>query len=170
MSMEVPLLNTIENISFPGALAELRSFYAGPAARFKVHLDDACAQPADWRNTWASPLQWGLAGESNWPTKYAAAGFIPRMISVSPFLTEDWREASVSVGRRVSSRKPCAELEALCWRWPAAGSWAVLRGATRRLALRSRGSFTLSQRLRVRPVPNGSPRHEQTVKAEAAQC
>lgn len=142
MSMEVPLLNTIENISFPGALAELRSFFAGPAARFKVHLDDACAQPADWRNTWASPLQWGLAGEKNWPTKYAAAGFIPRMISVSPFLTEDWREASASVGQHVPSWKHCAEVEALCWRRPARG-----RCSGARLALPLSGAGAASPSL-----------------------
>ena len=46
--------------------------------------------------TWDQPRQWGLTGAKNWPTKYAAAGFIPRMIEHSPFVTADWRSASAA--------------------------------------------------------------------------
>ena len=94
-----PLLTLLENVTYPAQLAELRRFYAegGEASRFKLFIDDACALPADWRSTWDKPLQWGLTGERNWATKYGAAGFIPRMIERSPFVTTDWREASASV-------------------------------------------------------------------------
>ena len=95
--MDVPLLRTIENISRPAALAEVRRFYAGPAASFRVYLDDACSLPADWRTSWEAPRQWGLTGDTNWATKYAAAGFIPAMIDRSPFVTPDWRAAHASV-------------------------------------------------------------------------
>ena len=92
-----PLLHILENVSHPGALERLRDFYKGPAANFRVYIDDACRQPGDWRATWDRPRQWGLTGEKNWATKYGAAGFIPRMIDRSPFATEDWRSASASV-------------------------------------------------------------------------
>ena len=94
-----PLLHVLENVSQPAALQRLRAFYGpgGAAATFRVHSDDACGLPADWRSTWAKPRQWGLTGEKNWATKYAAAGFIPRMIERSPFVTADWRQASASV-------------------------------------------------------------------------
>ena len=94
-----PLLHVLENVSQPAALQRLRAFYGpgGAAATFRVHIDDACGLPADWRSTWAKPRQWGLTGEKNWATKYAAAGFIPRMIERSPFVTADWRQASASV-------------------------------------------------------------------------
>ena len=94
-----PLLHILENISSSSALSELRQFYspAGNAASFKVFLDDACGLPTDWRTTWDKPVQWGLTGNTNWATKYAAAGFIPRMIDKSPFVTTDWHQASASV-------------------------------------------------------------------------
>ena len=98
MSAQVPeLLGLIENVTYPRALARLRSFYSGPSSSFRVYLDDACALPADWRSTWSDPVQWGKSGRKNWPTKYAAAGFIPAMIERSPFVTTDWRTASASV-------------------------------------------------------------------------
>ena len=62
-----------------------------------MYLDDACALPADWRADWDAPTQWGSLGNSNWASKYAAAGFIPHMIEQSPFVTKDWREADASV-------------------------------------------------------------------------
>ena len=95
----VPLLHILENISQPSALRDLREFYgpAGGGSRFRVHLDDACGLPSDWRSTWDKPRQWGLTGNKNWATKYAAAGFIPRMIDRSPFVTSDSRSASASV-------------------------------------------------------------------------
>ena len=37
-------------------------------------LDDACALPSNWRETWDHPRQWGLTGEKNWATKYGAQG------------------------------------------------------------------------------------------------
>lgn len=94
-----PILHIVENITLPEALRDLRAFYApgGDGGRFRVHLDDACGLPSNWRETWSKPLQWGLTGNKNWATKYAAAGFIPRMIDVSPFVTTDWRSASASV-------------------------------------------------------------------------
>ena len=95
-----PLLHILENVSRPEALAQLRAFYDGPrsaASSFRVHLDASCGLPADWRATWDKPPQWGLTGEKNWATKYGAAGFIPRMIDRSPFVTTDWRSASASV-------------------------------------------------------------------------
>ena len=95
--MQVPLLDAIQNVTQPAQLQALRSFYAGPAASFKIHLDDACGLPSDWRTTWDRPLQWGLTGKKNWATKYGAQGFIPHMIAQSPFVTDDWRVASASV-------------------------------------------------------------------------
>ena len=93
-----PLLHILQNVSHPGALEPLRRFYDGPASSFRVFIDDACGAPGpDWRRTWASPRQWGLTGEKNWATKYAAAGFLPRMVEQSPFVTPDWRAASASL-------------------------------------------------------------------------
>eukprot|EP00966_Prymnesium_polylepis_P097078 2248523-Prymnesium_polylepis.1 len=90
-----PIIGQIENVSFPAAVASLRAFYQGPAAKFKVFIDDGCALPGpSWRTTWSAPLQWGKAGDKNWATKAGAQGFIPRMVSLSPFVTDDWREAS----------------------------------------------------------------------------
>ena len=99
MPTSPPLLHILENVTQHAALDELKGFYApaGGAARFKVYIDDACALPADWRSTWDAPKQWGLTGTRNWATKYGAAGFIPRMIEKSPYLTTDWRQASASV-------------------------------------------------------------------------
>ena len=99
LSLPTPILQIVENISRPEALHELHAFYApgGAASRFKVHLDDTCGMPSDWRATWDKPRQWGLTGEKNWATKYGAAGFIPRMIDISPYATSDWRSASASV-------------------------------------------------------------------------
>ena len=73
----------------PSALRDLREFYACGLRRRRL--------PSDWRSTWDKPRQWGLTGNKNWATKYAAAGFIPRMIDRSPFVTSDWRSASASV-------------------------------------------------------------------------
>ena len=95
--MDAPLLHSIENISYPAQYQALRRFYAGPAAGFKVYLDDACALPSDWKSTWDHPRQWGLTGNKNWATKYGAQGFIPHMLSLSPFVTTDWRQASASI-------------------------------------------------------------------------
>ena len=93
----LPLLELLENVSHPSQLSALRRWFATDARNFRVFLDDACALPSDWRQTWDQPRQWGLTGAKNWPTKYAAAGFIPRMIEHSPFVTADWRSASASV-------------------------------------------------------------------------
>ena len=95
--MDAPLLHSIENITYPAQYQALRRFYAGPAAGFKVYLDDACALPSDWKSTWDHPRQWGLTGNKNWATKYGAQGFIPHMLSLSPFVTTDWRQASASI-------------------------------------------------------------------------
>ena len=49
--MDAPLLHSIENITHPAQYQALRRFYAGPAAGFKIYLDDACALPSDWKAT-----------------------------------------------------------------------------------------------------------------------
>ena len=92
-----PLLHTLENVTFPAQLASLRRFFAGPAQSFRVYIDAACALPLDWTALWAAPSQWGVTGNTHWATKYGAQGFIPKMITNSPFVTSDWREASASV-------------------------------------------------------------------------
>ena len=81
--MQAPLLHSIENITHPAQYQALRRFYDGPAADFKIYLDDACALPSDWKATWDQPRQWGLTGNKNWATKYGAQGFIPHMLSLS---------------------------------------------------------------------------------------
>ena len=95
--MNIPLLQHIENVSYPLALSQLQKFYAGPAQRFRVYLDDACAMPADWRQNWAAPKQAPGYGDAHWATKYGAQGFIPHMLEQSPFITPDWRQADASV-------------------------------------------------------------------------
>ena len=95
--MDAPLLHSIENITYPAQYQALRRFYAGPAAGFKVYLDDACALPSDWKSTWDHPRQWGLTGNKNWATKYGAQGFIPHMVAHSPFLTTDWQQADAII-------------------------------------------------------------------------
>ena len=96
-STSPPLLDILENVSHPNSLQRLRTFFTDSAGDFRVYLDDACGLPTDWRSTWDKPRQWGLTGEKNWATKYGAAGFIPRMIDRSPFVTADWRQASARV-------------------------------------------------------------------------
>ena len=96
--MQAPLLDAIENITYPSQLRALRSWFGGPAATFKIYLDDAAGLPAaDWKTTWDKPRQWGLAGNKNWATKYGAQGFIPHMVAHSPFLTTDWQQATAII-------------------------------------------------------------------------
>ena len=97
MKVKIPLLETLENVTYPAALDKLRSWYTGPAEQFKVHLDVGCSMPSNWQSLWAAPPQWGVTGNQHWATKYGAQGFIPRMLSLSPFVTDDWRQASASV-------------------------------------------------------------------------
>jgi hypothetical protein len=101
MSMEQrppPILHILENISFPEQLSEMRAFFSGSAASgFRLFIDSACALPSNWQESWASPKQWGVTGNQHWATKYGAQGFIPKMITNSPFVTTDWRQASASV-------------------------------------------------------------------------
>ena len=92
-----PLLDTLANVTFPARLEQLRSFFAGPAKEFRIHLDAACGLPTDWRASWDAPSQWGVTGNAHWATKYGAQGFIPRMVDNSPFVTSDWRSASASI-------------------------------------------------------------------------
>ena len=78
-------------------LNEMAAFFREKAASFKVFLDDACAMPVDWRETWNASVQWGLFGNGHWATKYGAQGFLPHMLESSPFVTTDWRQAAASV-------------------------------------------------------------------------
>ena len=88
------VLQTLENVTFPTALQEMRRFFAGPAEQFRVFIDSSCALPSDWRASWASPKQWGVTGNQHWATKYGAQGFIPHMLANSPYVTDDWRIAT----------------------------------------------------------------------------
>ena len=95
-----PILNLLENVTFPDRLAEMRAFFSGAAAKnpgFRVFIDSACALPSNWQDTWAAPKQWGVTGNQHWATKYGAQGFIPKMLANSPYATNDWRSASASV-------------------------------------------------------------------------
>ena len=71
------------------------NFFAAAPSQFRIFIDASCDLPADWRTHWAAPKQWGVTGNQHWATKYGAQGFI--MISNSPFVTADWRQASASV-------------------------------------------------------------------------
>ena len=96
--MSTPILHVLENVTYTEQLADMRAFFSGPAvSRFSVFIDDACALPADWQKSWDAPKQWGVTGNQHWATKYGAQGFIPKMLSNSPFVTHDWRQASASV-------------------------------------------------------------------------
>ena len=101
--MEVKLLDELAPVSFASSLASLRNFFRGnathsPSAQsFRIFLDDACAMTKAWRSSWAAPKQWGEWGDVNWATKYGSQGFIPRLVSQSPFATTDWREAKASI-------------------------------------------------------------------------
>ena len=92
-----PILSQLEPVSYPPALREAVSFFETEAARFRIHLDDACGMPSDWRRTWDRSSQWGLWGNKHWPTKYGAQGWIPHMIERSPFHVAAWQRASASV-------------------------------------------------------------------------
>ena len=96
-ALPVPILPILANVSIPARLKEIENFYLGAGRDFRIHLDDACALPYNWRQTWAAPVQWGVTGDKNWATKYGAAGFIPRMVEQSPFYTTEWRQASASI-------------------------------------------------------------------------
>ena len=87
----------VRNYSFPDKVRNIEHFYRKHAPNFKVFIDDACHMPENWYQTYAAPPQWGNAGNSNWASKYAAAGFIPAMIYDSPFVTDDWKQASASL-------------------------------------------------------------------------
>eukprot|EP00962_Isochrysis_galbana_P046508 scaffold18736_cov124-Isochrysis_galbana.AAC.1 len=65
-----------------------------------------------------------MTGDESWPAKYAAAGFIPHMVSLSPFVTTDWRLAS-------------AHLVVSFARSYAGGPAIIQQQCLRRLALRS---------------------------------
>ena len=91
-----PIVDAIRNVSHSAAWRGLAAFHSS-STPFRIHLDASCALPSDWQNHWAAPPQWGSLGDGNWATKYAAAGFIPKMISSSPFFTHDWRKANASV-------------------------------------------------------------------------
>ena len=93
------IVTTIERVSFAEAHADLQAFYSsgGGGESFRVHIDDTCGMPIDWRSTWNASSQWGIFGNRHWATKYGAAGFLPHMIEQSPFFTSDWRAASASV-------------------------------------------------------------------------
>jgi hypothetical protein len=101
--MEVKLLDELAPVSFASSLASPRNFFHGNATHspsahsFRIFLDDACAMPKAWRSSWAAPKQWGEWGGVNWPTKYGSQGFVPRLVSQSPFVTTDWREANASI-------------------------------------------------------------------------
>lgn len=97
--LELPaVVRRIQNVSHAAAWASLARFYRGTAANFKVFLDDACGLPGKaWKDTWQAPRQWGKIGNVNWATKAGAQGFIPKMISNSPYVTDDYRRASASV-------------------------------------------------------------------------
>ena len=92
-----PVLHTLQNVTHAAKRAALLAFFSGPAAQFKVFVDPACALPASWEETWAAPKQWGVTGNQHWATKYGAQGFLPKMVKNSPFVTDDWRSASVSL-------------------------------------------------------------------------
>ena len=93
-----PILSQLEPVSHTPALREAVSFFETGAASFRIHLDDACGMPSDWRSTWDRSSQWGLYGNKHWPTKYGAQGWIPHMIERSPFhVGADWQRASASV-------------------------------------------------------------------------
>ena len=92
-----PILDVLENVTFPAPLREMRTFFAEQASDFRVFLDAACELPGDWQTKWAAPKQWGVTGNQHWATKYGAQGFIPKMLSLSPFVTKDWSSASASI-------------------------------------------------------------------------
>ena len=94
---EPPLLRRIANVSLQEPFSRLRAFYARDAQRFRIYLDAECAMPESWKTAWQAPQQYGKYGNQHWPTKYAAAGFLPHMIANSPFVTADWRAADASV-------------------------------------------------------------------------
>ena len=89
------VLHQYRPVIFEDVLVDARRFFA--ANDFRIHIDETCSLPANWRSTWAAPLQFGGRLDEHWKTKYGAAGFIPRMIEQSPFLTEDWRKANASI-------------------------------------------------------------------------
>ena len=56
-------------------------------------------RPERWEAEWQGPVARSVEPDDRlwWATKYGAQGFIPHMLSLSPFVTTDWRQASASI-------------------------------------------------------------------------
>ena len=86
------------------AAHRLDAFLRGPAAHFRVALDDTCMLGADWHTSWmAPPIQSVVDPEHAhldrqwWGDKYGAAGFVPWMLEQASLVTTDWRAAHAIV-------------------------------------------------------------------------
>ena len=76
---------------------DLSDFFKQQFKNTKIFLDDTCELPHNWNQTWWNVSQWGDLGQQHWRKKYAAAGFLPRMVMNSPFYEKDWRKADFSI-------------------------------------------------------------------------
>ena len=95
MYLPPALLDDLEGVAFPIALARMRQFFSARQG-FRVFIDDTC-EP-DWKTSWRAPERHATAVQERWATKYGGAGFITRMLSQSGgFVTTSWRRANVSV-------------------------------------------------------------------------
>ena len=88
----------------PQTAIALKSFFRTGAPTFRIFLDVTCTLPEDWKQLWAAPPIDPRADPTRakqdlawWWMKYGAAGFVPHMLSVSPFVTKDWQSANASL-------------------------------------------------------------------------
>lgn len=88
-----PSIKSLQDIAIDPL--QLTEFFSTQYSSVKIHIDDTCEQ--DWKDLWWNASQWGELGQKHWRVKYAAAGFIPHMISTSPFFEQDWKKANFSI-------------------------------------------------------------------------
>ena len=76
--------------------AALKLFARGRRAGPRIHLDEACGMPSDWRNAWRT---WNASSRAraSGEAKYVADAYIFHMLAGSPFVVSDWQTADASV-------------------------------------------------------------------------
>ena len=65
--------------------------------RFRVHFDESCGMPSDWRDRWRTCNISRSASRIASESKYVADAYIFHMLAVSPFVVSNWRRANASV-------------------------------------------------------------------------
>jgi hypothetical protein len=103
------------------AAATLAHFFGELSPSLRIYLDDTCARHygwddsgwktpstdaflrprhgGDWTRAWndSDAAVYGGQAAIHWPQKFGAAGFLPHMVRESPWVTDDFRRANLSL-------------------------------------------------------------------------